>query len=640
MRYIFTRLILVLSLGVNTLEAQNYKIKQAQLQYDNLSYSKAIANYERLALDGYSSAELFEHLGHSYYFLAEYSSAKRWYDSLFVLTLDVSSNTYHKYVNTLKASGCYELSDQWMDRMAAKYPKDNRVLLYKSDKLYLKTIASSVGVAQVKNAKINSKYRDFLPSFLSDSVIVFSSSRATNRSISQKHGWTDESHTNLYASAIVSDSTMGSVKSLNAGINKHYNESSAVFTKDGKTMYFTRNNQLRSRAKTDTLNAVLLKIYKATYNGKRWGNVKELPFNSDDFNCAHPALSPDEQYLYFSSDMPGTYGKSDLFRVAILEDDTYGTPENLGLKINTEGRDTFPFITDDSVLIFASDARPGLGGLDLYYVHLNSVSMQVKTFSSPINSSYDDFGLVYRAIISKGFLSSNRPDDDLGGDNIYRFGSLEIPGIFSVDLNIIDLEKSLPVDTELFLLDSNKQIIEKFKTENGRLVLPDLDKEKSYYVSVDAQGYDPQVSMISYNKLPDLKFEVGLVKKMEVSVGVDLAKLLDLKIIYFDFDKHFIRKDAALELENIFEIMQQYPLLKVAIRSHTDSRASKKYNMELSEKRAISTRKWLIDRGISSERLTAQGYGESNLENGCGDGVPCTEAQHQENRKSEFIIIE
>lgn len=121
---------------------------------------------------------------------------------------------------------------------------------------------------------------------------------------------------------------------------------------------------------------------------------------------------------------------------------------------------------------------------------------------------------------------------------------------------------------------------------------------------------------------------------------MDLAKLLDLKIIYFDLDKHFIRQDAALELEKIFEIMQQYPSLKVAIRSHTDSRASKRYNLKLSEKRAISTRKWLIDRGISPERLTAQGYGESLLENECSDGVPCTENQHQENRRLEFIIID
>ncbi len=345
-----------------------------------------IKTYEDLAKDGYKSKELLENLANAYYYRAEFEPAKRWYDSLFLFTQELSANTYSKYVSTLKTQKEYAKADQIMVQMGQKYPNDSRVKVFADNKEYLAQISKSINKATVKNAGINSAYFDFSPAFLGDSAIVFSSSRNNKRTFANKHNWTGEAYTNLYLVTQLSkkgsqekDSTTA-VKGLNRQINKYYNESSAVFTKDGKTMYFTRNNQLKTKAKTDTLNTVLLKIYKATYDGKKWTNVKELPFNNDNYSCAHPALSVDEKELYFSSNQPGTIGMSDIYKVAILENDTYGTPENLGDKINTEGRETFPFITKDNVLVFASDARAGLGGLDLYYVHLDSQYKEIKTF--------------------------------------------------------------------------------------------------------------------------------------------------------------------------------------------------------------------------------------------------------------------
>lgn len=619
--------------------AQDHKLALADKSFRDLAYQDAINLYERLIFDGYSSQMLYQNLADAYYYQADYVSAKQWYDSLFVHNVDVTSNTYHKYVNTLKVSGLYELADQWMDKMAVKYPKDSRVKLYLKDKTYLKTVQNSIGVNEIKNAGINSIYADFSPSFLSDSVVYFSSARSTKYTNTVKHLWTNQSHTNIYSSKILNDSTMGSVSSLHSGINKFYNESSVVFTKDGKTMYFTRNNQLKFLAKTDTLNLVLLKIYKATFNGKKWVDVVELPFNSDQYSCAHPALSPDEKYLYFSSDMQGTFGKSDLYKVAILEQDVYGVPENLGPKINTEGRDTFPFITQDNVLIFASDARPGLGGLDLYYVHLDSQKKEVKTFSSPLNSAYDDFGLVYQENILNGFFASNRPNDNRGGDDIYRFTHLNIPGVFSLEVKITASDKITPIETEVQLLDSNKILIETFKTQHGSLLLPDLNKDKIYYVSVNVQGYEPEMVLISYEKYGNSSLDISLKMIEAVTMQIDLGKIINLNTIYFDFNKHFIRPDAALELEKIFKVMQDYPEIKIEIGSHTDSRSSSVYNQKLSQRRADATREWLITHGIAPKRLTAHGYGESKLLNECVDGLKCSKEQHQANRRSEFFII-
>ena len=625
--------------------AQQSKLDLAQKKYNQLAYSESIKIYENLAKDGFKSKELLENLANAYYYKADFVPAKRWYDSLFVFTQDLSANTYSKYVSTLKTQQEYTKADQVMAQMAAKYPNDSRVKVYAANKEYLKNSKKAPTTAKVTNAGINSVNSDFSPAFLGDSAIVFSSTRATQKALVSKHNWTGESYTNLYVTTQLSkkgslekDST-SLPKGLNGQINKFYNESSAVFTKDGKTMYFTRNNQLKLSAKTDTLNTVLLKIYKATYDGKKWGNVKELPFNNDNYSCAHPALSADEKELYFSSNQPGSKGMSDIYKVALLENDTYGTPENLGDKINTEGRETFPFVTKDNVLIFASDARAGLGGLDLYYVHLDSETQQVKTFGAPINSPQDDFGLIYKDALQDGFFTSNRSEDNLGKDDIYSFKSLELPKLFKVVAAVQQEQSNTPVEAQVTLLDQDKNPIAQVTAKDGKVTFPDLEQGKKYFVTVTHPNFETYEGPVAFKgKETNLVFEL---KKKELELAeVDLAKILGIRIIYFDLDKHFIRTDAALELQKIADIMKQYPQMKIDVRSHTDSRSAADYNLQLSQKRADATRAWLIKQGIAPARLTAHGYGESKLVNKCADGVKCKDEQHQENRRSEFIIID
>ncbi len=625
--------------------AQQSKLDLAQKKYDQLAYSESIKIYADLAKDGYKSKELLENLANAYYYKADFVPAKQWYDSLYVFTQDLSANTYSKYVSTLKTQQEYTKADQVMAQMGAKYPNDSRVKVYAANKEYLKNSKKAPTTAKVTNAGINSVNSDFSPAFLGDSAIVFSSTRATQKALVSKHNWTGESYTNLYVTTQLSkkgslekDST-SLPKGLNGQINKFYNESSAVFTKDGKTMYFTRNNQLKLSAKTDTLNTVLLKIYKATYDGKKWGNVKELPINNDNYSCAHPALSADEKEMYFTSNQPGSKGMSDIYKVAILENDTYGTPENLGDKINTEGRETFPFVTKDNVLIFASDARAGLGGLDLYYVHLDSQYKQVKTFGAPINSAQDDFGLIYKDALQDGFFTSNRSEDNLGKDDIYSFKSLELPKLFKVVAAVQQEQSNTPVEAQVTLLDQDKNPIAQVTAKDGKVTFPDLEQGKKYFVTVIHPDFETYEGPVAFKgKETNLVFEL---KKKELELTeVDLAKILGIRIIYFDLDKHFIRTDAALELQKIADIMKQYPQMKIDVRSHTDSRSAADYNLQLSQKRADATRAWLIKQGIAAVRLTAHGYGESKLVNQCADGIKCSDVQHQENRRSEFIIIE
>lgn len=645
MRKQITYILLALIASGSQVLAQQQQLQLAQKKYDQLAYSESIKNYEALAKDGYKSKELLENLANAYYYRAEFAPAKRWYDSLFLFTEELSANTYSKYVSTLKSQQEYTKADQVMLQMGIKYPNDSRVKVYAANKEYLKNSKKAPSATTVKNAGFNSAYFDFSPAFLGDSAIVFSSTRATPKAIVKKHSWTGEAYTNLYWVTQLSKKgsqlkdSISVPKGLNGQINKYYNESSAVFTKDGKTMYFTRNNQLKNKAKTDTLNTVLLKIYKATYDGKKWTNVKELPFNNDNYSCAHPALSVDEKELYFSSNQPGTIGMSDIYKVAILENDTYGTPENLGHKINTEGRETFPFITSDNVLIFASDARAGLGGLDLYYVHLDSENKEVKTFGAPINSPQDDFGLIYKEAVKEGFFTSNRTEDNRGKDDIYSFKSLELPKIFKVKATTIEEGTGAAVEAQVILMDENKNQIGQLTAKNGKFEFADLEQGKKYFVTVTHSSFETYEGPITFSG-KETNLELKLKKKELELSEVDLAKILGIRIIYFDLDKHFIRKDAALELQKIADIMKEYPQMRIDIRSHTDSRNAAEYNKKLSQRRADATKAWLIKQGIAPERLIATGYGESKLMNQCADGVKCSEAEHQANRRSEFIIIE
>ena len=618
------------------LHSQENKDSIANSKYNSMSYVKAIDLYERLVNDGYGSKQLFENLGNSYYLQSNYKLAKVSYDSLFKRTEDVSKSTYYRYINVLRSERNDKQADRLYAKLLKKYPKEkatNKV----TNRIFLSPEKLPVSSVTLKNAKINSAYSDYKVSYLGEDKVVFSSSKETKKFTSIKSIWTNESYTNLYQSYLSSDTLTGESVKLNGRINRFYNESSAVFTKDGKTMYFTRNNQLGSKVKTDSLDNVLLKIYRARYNGKRWDEIEELPFNNNEYNCAHPALSPNEDYLYFSSDMPGTLGESDLYRVAI-EENSYGAPENLGNQINTLGRDTFPFITSDNVLIFSSDFKKGKGGLDLYYTDLKSTNKKVYTFGEPLNGPYDDFGLVYKVAERTGFLTSNRKEDNVGSDDIYEVSGLSIPAIEDLTVIIKSTKGNDVLGTTLVrLFNENNTPLGTIKATNNQVSLMDLDPSKRYKLEAENEDYELYKTTIQFEGSNSKT--IYLTEKTPPPAPVDLQELLKLENIYFDFDKYAIRKDAAIELEKIVTILNKYPIIKLEIIGHTDFRGPAAYNERLSVQRAASVKQWLVDRGISSDRMTTFGYGEKKPINDCTKNK-CTKGQHDQNRRTEFLIAE
>jgi outer membrane protein OmpA-like peptidoglycan-associated protein/tetratricopeptide (TPR) repeat protein len=624
--------------------AQNASVVKAENNYDRFAYVDAITTYEKVAAKGYNDEKMFQKLGNAYYFKAELPQALKWYDELFTLFPEQEVEYYYRYSEVLKSTGNYDKADKMMEQFNLKSGADKRGMLFKENRNYLEEIKANSGRFQVVDAGVNSEFSDYGSSFLG-TKLVFASARDTGGVSKAVFKWTNSSFTNLYWAEIKADGDMGKPERFNRKINSKFNESTPIFTQDGKTMYFTRNNFLEGKRGKDANKNTLLKLYKATLNQEgTWDNVIELPFNNNEFSVAHPALSIDEKTLYFASDMPGTLGQSDLFRVKINEDGTYGIPQNLGPEINTEGRETFPFISSDNELFFASDGRPGLGGLDIFVARIETDGdfFGIQNVGAPINSNQDDFAFLISSKNRNGFFTSNR-EGGKGYDDIYRFveiKKLECDQTLSGIVTDLDSGLILP-NAKMSLFDLNFKPLQVAQTdEHGRYSFP-VDCGKSYYVRTEKDEYQTKEESVKTKSLSGNKeYSVALEKRLKpITVGTDLAKTLDIPIIYFDLDKSFIRKNAAFELAKVVVVMQQFPEMKIEVRSHTDSRQTAKYNMKLSNKRAKATIAWLVENGIDSRRIIGKGYGETQLVNNCADGVKCTEEEHQANRRSEFIIV-
>ena len=393
---------------------------KANNEYERYAYIDAIKTYERMFERGYKSPDMLLKLANSYYFNGNLENAAKYYKELFIGDPIVTAECYYRFAQSLKSIKEYEMADEMIVKFNKESGNDLRAKLALSQKDYLSVIRKNSGRYSIENAGINSKYSDYGSSYYKGNL-VFTSARNIGRSKNSRDPWTGEGFTNLYQSTITSDGALKNVRKAFENLKTKFHESTPVFTKDGNTVYFTRNNFNDGKRGKDADKTTLLKVYKATLNKDKWENVTELPFNSNDYSVAHPALSADNKTLFFASNMPGTIGQSDIFKVRINDDGTYGLPENLGDVINTEGRESFPFITENNELYFASDGHPGLGGMDIFVSKAREGGRfnEVINVGEPLNSPKDDFGLLFDTKTKIGYVTSNR-DGGVGGDDIYK----------------------------------------------------------------------------------------------------------------------------------------------------------------------------------------------------------------------------
>ncbi|MDH7446866.1 OmpA family protein [Aquimarina sp. 2201CG14-23] len=634
---------------MNTAFSQERKLKAAQNQYDKYEYINAQETYLKVVKKGYKSADLYKNLGNSYYFNSQFEEASKWYEELMnSYPNEVEPEYYFRYAQTLKSVERYEDADVYMKKFVEASSDDQRAQLFKEEPNYLKRIDFQSGRFEIENSSINSSFTDFGTAFFGR-FVVFSSSRDTLVFRKSVHQWNEESFLDLFkAEYNPVNGELSEIEKLDSKLNSKFHESTPVFSKDGQTVYFTRNNYDGRKYGSDSKGTNKLKIYRSYKNTQGgWTTPQNLSFNSDQYSTAHPALSVDEKTLYFSSDMPGGEGQSDIYEVAINSDGSFGEPKNLGNTINTEGKETFPFVSANNDLYFASDGHIGLGGLDVYVTRLNPQTDEEKlvvNIGKPVNGPEDDFAFIVDDESKRGYFSSNR-EGGRGKDDIYSFLQLEdLKSFCEITIAGIvkdkDTEDLLP-GAKVSIYDSSNNLLESFIVGDDAAYSQVVKCSSKYFVRAEKETYLTLEKLVNTpGKTETIDTPILLEKKVKsADVGDDLAKVLSLNPIYFDFDQSYIRNDAAVELAKVIEVMNQYPEMKIDVRSHTDSHGDDAYNLWLSEQRAKSTIDYMIAKGISAERLTSKGYGETEPVNDCKNGSNCKKSEYQLNRRSEFIIV-
>lgn len=634
-----TYIISVLLAGFITANAQKVQIKKADKLYEGYEYIDAITTYEKVINKGYKNPEMLQSLANAYYFNAQYAKAAKWYGELFALEPEVSQPEYYlRYSISLKSLEEYEKADEYLEKYYQARGEARPEI-----KDYLQTIKENSGRYEIRNAQtINSEKSDY-GATIYKGKLIFTSTRQGGF-FSRNNKWNNQPHSVLYAAAIDIEGNPINAVPFSDKLNSKFDEATPVFTNDGNTVYFTRTNYLKKRGYSQD-RTTFLKIYRATLKDGNWTDIIELPFNSDDFNTAHPALSPDNSTLYFASDRPGGFGDADIWKVTIHSDGTFGEPINLGPTVNTEGRESFPFVSSENELYFASNGKLGLGGLDIFMSKITEQGSyeEAVNLGEPINSPVDDFGF-YISKFRHGFFTSNR-EGGMGDDDIYTLVEIKKPICEQLITGLIrDFNtRELLADAKVSLYDENRNIIAQTTTDKTGRYYFKKDKvlcDTRYRVRAEKEHYSVEEDFVKTpNQSGESVVNLFLRKtKEELAVGKTLNEILDIPVIYFDLDKWNIRPDAEVQIAKVLQVMEDYPQMKIEIGSHTDSRATHAYNEKLSERRANSTRDWLIKHGIAPDRLTAKGYGETQLVNECADGVECTEEQHQLNRRSIFMI--
>lgn len=600
--------------------SQSQETKNADMLFKKYDFLKAAEEYLKIAQSSKANAYVYNQLADSYYYTSNYAAAEQWYAK--ALETSNSSETIFRYAQTLKSNNKLESYKRQMQKLASQYPDDLR------SKAYLKNpdfvTSESKDKFAITEMDINSPNSDF-GAFFANGVLYFASSRnQTNKT----YEWTKEPSLDVFKS--VKSTDMGFTAPVEVTeINSIYNDGPATVTADGKTMYFSseswRNNSF-DKNKNDKLKYSKNCIYKAENLDGKWGNLQLLSINSTDYSTSNPCISRDGKTLYFSSNRPGGFGGVDIWKVEVNADGSLAIPVNLGEKVNTEANESFPFIADDNAtLYFSSNGKNGYGAYDVYEVKINEYS-DAKNMGKPINTAFDDFAFSYYENSKTGFLSSNRS----GNDNIYTIEPLCQKSITTIVKN--EKTKEIIPNAKVTLIDNNKVIVSNnFTDEKGEISLP-IQCYKDYTILVSKEKFEDKTTVVPANVPNNTKGEVFLKSTEPIITDTEVI----LQPIYFELNKWNITPQGAAELDKLVKVMNDYPNMIIFAKSHTDIRGTDQSNLILSEKRAKSTIAYVISKGINSSRIFGKGFGETELKVNCTE---CTEEQHSQNRRSEFMII-
>lgn len=619
MKKLYVTLSFVLASGI--LSAQNQYTKVADKLFDRYEYVDAAKEYLKLAESSKADNYVYKQLAESYYNVFNTKEAVKWFAK--VVEQKQDAETYYKYAQMLKAEGNFKEADKQMQQFAQLQPNDQRAKSFLSKPNYLPELKGQSKLYDVTKSDISSDKSDFGAVLTNDNNFYFSSARNTSR---RNNGWNEEPYLDIYKATYNANGTISDALAVES-LNTKWHDGPVSITKDGTTIYygsesFNEKEYVKDKEKKAKFGKIFL--YKASKEGDKWGNIKPLPFNNKEFSVRNPSISKDGKTLYFSSNMPGGFGGEDIWKVSVNGDE-FGTPENLGAKVNTEANESFPFVTDENVLFFSSNGKTGFGGLDVFMMDLNKGTNPINV-GEPVNTSKDDFAFTFNSAKRVGFFSSNRD----GVDNIYKADPV---CNVQVLVKVKDAKSGMAIDGATVVLVDEKQ-----KTVSNQTTLANGESSTgvlcytSYSAQVSKQGYESGVFEVAKGENSQVVVEALLNPIMPIITEREVI----LQPIYFEFNKSNITAEGAAELDKLVAVMNEYPTMVIFAKSHTDSRGSDKYNINLSDRRAKSTVQYLISKGISKERISGQGFGEIEPKVPC---KPCTEQEHAQNRRSEFLIV-
>lgn len=617
-----------------TVFSQYSKQKKADNLFNKFSFVQASEVYRSLIENNFNKDYAIRQLADCYAYMRNPDSSVVYYKKAVEQT-HVPIEYYYKYAQSLRGVKSYKESEIWIKRF-----KDEGGILDDSkfikDADFLTSIYNAKQHYFLKEVTFNSKYSDF-GAYVHNGLTYFSSARDEGVSTKHVYGWNNEPFLDIYVKA-EKDSLVDHKSKLKGKVNSVYHDGPLAITNDGKTMYFSRNNYNKYGLAKDKSGISNLKIYKASLINEQWDAIEELPFNNDEYSTGHPTLNSDNTKLYFTSDMPGGKGGSDIYYVEIKNDGSFGVPQNLGSVVNTRENEMFPFLNNEDVLFFSSNGHQGLGLFDLFATtkDKNNVITNVINLGVPVNSNKDDFSFFMSYDGTTGYFASNR-DGGSGSDDIYTYNRilpLKVEGI------VTDLINKKPVkNAKITLFDANNNEIAYLETDDNGYYEINIDRDADYKIESSQTKYEDDSKVFTSKNLP--KTTTKITVNLALNPIKDVIKLAELNTIYFDYGKYNIRKDAVIELEKIVNMMlNDYPNMVIRIESHTDSRSSNSFNDRLSQKRAKSTYDYLISRGVDPSRITKyEGFGKRRLLNGCDGTIPCSIEEHQLNRRTEFIVI-
>ncbi|OYU94462.1 MAG: hypothetical protein CFE21_15755 [Bacteroidetes bacterium B1(2017)] len=502
----------------------------------------------------------------------------------------------------------------------------------------------------VENVKgLNTRWEDYAPQWFKKDQLYISSDREKGVAGSKVYGWTGNGYCDLYTVTYKVDKKnpnnityqLPVLVDKKGGLNGELNDGAIAFDSRFTTAYVTKCNY------DNNLKGKSCRIYTSTITGSEWSEPTPLEFSSDSFNCGQPSVSKDGQLMYFSSDMPGGFGGKDIWYVTYSKrSKTWGDPVNLGPVVNTDEDDMYPTIHEDGTLYFASSGHVGLGGTDIFWTKGSGTEWgEPINMKSPINSHGDDFAIIFGKDKESGYFSSNR-EGSKGQDDIYRFSMN--PLVFTLSGVVRNAKTKATMPNALITLtsssDTGKVLIRTDQAGSYKVVL----KSKTDYelFASSKMFYD---SKMEEKTTRNLEQSADLIQDFELgSLGLET---FTLRGIYYDVDKADIRPDAAKVLDSLVTTLNKYPSLKIELGSHTDCRADSLYNIGLSQRRADSAVAYLVRNGVDTLRLVSRGYGENvkdsaamhcNCEgpNEREQGLKCTEAEHQLNRRTTVKVLD